>query len=377
MSRLLSGRRRIQRLDGPLGMADVLIDFARDNIFSRQLASPRLPTALTVYVTYRCNMRCRICGIWKTNASAGRKELALEEWGRILSDPLFSRLEMVNINGGEPNLREDLVALVERIAAGHHRLSALSLNSNGIPPEKTILQAEQLSGLCKKKNIRFSISLSLHSVGEGFDQITGLRDSYSKLRSSFAGLKRLRRTHDFYLAANCVICRLNLSHLDEMLAWSQREDIPINFVLGEVRDRFLNVEMEEDILLKDEDKPAVIAFLRKLASQKRRFGQHALRYRHLADMLEKARPRSLACHYFLSGAVLGSDGLLFYCKNSDPIGDCQIRSAQKIYLDPTNAAYRIHGLQRDRCLRCPPYTMNRIEVAHDLLKIVSDFVLRP
>jgi len=319
-------------------------------------------------------MRCRICGIWNTNSTAERPELSLEEWDRILSDPLFSCLEIVNINGGEPNLRADLIPIVKSLIASHPRLSALSLNSNGIPPEKTIFHAEKIARLCNQKNIRFSVSLSLHRIGEELDQITGIRDSYPKLRRALTGLKRLGRDQKFYLSVNCVICRLNLAHLDDMLAWSQREEIPVNFVLGEVRDRFHNAQMEQDVLIDEQDKPELVAFLRKLARQKRLFGQHALRYRHLADMIEKGRARSLACHYFLGGAVVGSDGMLFYCKNSQPIGNCRIGAPYQAYLDPKNAGYRIHGLQKDRCLSCPPYTMNTMEVAKDLLKVLSDYV---
>jgi MoaA/NifB/PqqE/SkfB family radical SAM enzyme len=370
-------------LSTPLGQASLFArgravknlfrDILRYNILPPRLTSPELPRALTIYVTYRCNMRCRICGIWKTNNPAESRELSLEEWDDLFADPLFSAIEFININGGEPNLRKDLVLLVERLIAGHRHLSALSLNSNGIPPEKTIFHAERIAGLCRKRNIRFSISLSLHGIGEGLDQITGLKNSYASVQQAFAGLKRLRRHLPFYVSANCVISRLNLYSLDEMLAWSRREEIPVNFVLGEVRDRFHNAEMQEDVLIGDKDKPALVAFLCKLAGQKRRFGHHALRYRHLADMIGHGKSRSLACHYFLSGAVVGSDGLLFYCKNSEPIGDCRTRSASAFYLDQKSIAYKIHGLRRDRCLNCPPYTMNAMEVAKDFLKILADY----
>jgi len=356
---------------------DLLRDFSKYNLFPRRLTNPALPTALTFYVTYRCNMRCRICGIWKTNNPAESPELSLEEWDRLFADPLFSKIEIVNINGGEPNLRKDLVPIVERLIARQRHLSALSLNSNGIPPEKTIFHADKIARLCQTKNIRFSISLSLHKIGDGLDDITGIKDSYAKVRQAFTGLKRLRRNQTFYLSANCVISRLNVSALDDMLAWSRREEIPINFVLGEVRDRFHNAEMREDVLIGDGDKPALTAFLRKLAGQKRTFGQHALRYRHLADMIEDGRPRSLACYYFLGGAIVGSDGQLHHCKFGDSIGNCRIGGAYAIYMDPRSINYKIHGLLRDRCLHCPPNTMNSMEVAKDFLKILSDYVFHP
>jgi MoaA/NifB/PqqE/SkfB family radical SAM enzyme len=360
-----------RRLFWPKGFVKTRLKFSG---LLRSNKRPRLPVALTAYVTYRCNMRCRICGIWKGNAEAQSEELSLEEWNRLLSDPLFSKLEIVNINGGEPNLRQDLVPLVARFIERCPHLSALSLNSNGLPPEKTIVHAEQISRMCRDKNIRFSVSLSLHRIGAGFDDITGIKDSYPRVMQAFEGLKRLRREQRFYVSANCVISRLNLSSLDEMLLWSQKEIIPVNFVLGEVRDRFLNADMQDDVLVQGKDRIELILFLRKLARQPRLFGQHALRYRHLADMIEYGTPRTLSCHYFLGGAVVGSDGLLYFCKNSEPIGDLRTRPAHRLYFDETNLDYRIRGLQKNRCLRCPPYTMNSIEVAMDLFRVLSHFV---
>lgn len=343
-------------------------NFCRYNFILPLKPTPFLPRSLTLYVTYKCNMRCRMCGIWKQNASSDSEELTGEEFGEVLIDPLFSRIEFVNINGGEPNLRKDLAEIAEKIVTGFPRLTALSLNSNGLPPGRTIQNVENISRLCQEKKIRFSVSLSLHAIGVSHDLISGIEGAYTKVQESLEGIKQLKKEHGFYLSANCVITNLNLHALDEMLAWSRKVDIPINFVLGELRERFHNLEMEKDVRVRDTR--CLVRFLRNLARQKRIFFHHAFRYGHLADMIEKRKKRELACHYALGGLTLGSDGQLCYCPNSAPIGNCREKSAYAIYYDENNLNYRRKILLEGKCRICPVYSFNKMEAEKDLLKLV-------
>lgn len=325
------------------------------------------PQALCLYVTYLCNMRCRMCGIWTRAGEAAASDLSLADLRGILSDPLFSELAFVNINGGEPNLRPDLADLAILLTDALPRLRAVSINSNGLPTEAAISNIRSLARAFRGRGIRFSVSVSLHGPGRSHDRATGTPGAYDRVMETLSGLRRLRAVEAFYLSVNCVITGGNLGDLEAMLEWGDREGIPVNFTLGEVRERFLNLGMERSVRVGDRE--ALVGFLRRLSRDKARFGQHALRYAHLADLIEGRTRRALACHYALSGAILGSDGLLYYCKNSRAIGDARKRSAAEIYFDPANQAYKRDALSGEACPNCPPNTYNEIEVEHDLFKL--------
>lgn len=330
--------------------------------------------ALCLYVTYRCNMRCRMCGIWTQSQASQETELSLEQFRRILSDPLFSKLEFININGGEPTLREDLVPLAAMLTETFPRLKAVSINTNGLPPEKTVLQIQGLARLFRERGIQFSVSVSLHGPGEVHDRVTGTPGAYARVKEGLDRLREMRAKEDFYLSVNCVITDLNVRFLESMLDWSEREKIPVNFALGEVRERFLNREMGRTVQVGSGDQAALVRFLRGLSRDKARFGQHALRYRHLADMVEGRTKRKLACHYDLAGTILGSDGLLYYCKNSKAIGDAKETAPRNIYFDPGNLAYKKQALRNSACLDCLPNTYNLIEVERDLFRLAKFWV---
>ena len=59
-----------------------------------------------VILTYRCNARCQMCHTWKY-PSRREQEITIED-----IEKLPSNLEYVNITGGEPTLRDDLVDIV-------------------------------------------------------------------------------------------------------------------------------------------------------------------------------------------------------------------------------------------------------------------------
>ncbi|MBN1939888.1 MAG: radical SAM protein [Candidatus Aminicenantes bacterium] len=348
-----------------------IASWAALNLGRRLRKKPPLPSVLTVYVTYRCNLRCRICGIWKQPPDEAHPDLSLDGLETIIADPFFRRVRMINLNGGEPNLRPDLPGIAAMLIRRLPRLRALSVNSNGLPPETTLRNARTIAGLCREKGIRFSVSLSLHGTGRLFDDIVGLPGAYENVMASFSGLKALRRDDPIHLSANCVMTGLNLSELDEMPAWSEREGIPVNFTLGEVRERFNNLDMASAVLTEGDRRKKMVAFLRSLASRKRVYRQHSLRYARLAEMLERDAPRALSCHYFMGGAILGADGHLYYCKKCPSLGNVLERSAREIYFDPENIAFRKNGLEKSICPSCPPNTFNQMEASRDLHKILA------
>src|SRR4030043_2255348 len=127
-----SGRSGLRRVSNVFELGG---GFLAANLRSPQSALRRRPDSMCIYVTYRCNMRCRMCGIWTQQDRYQAGELSAEEFGRLLSDPLFSGLKYVNINGGEPNLRPDLVDIAALFVEKFPRLEAVSLHSNGLPAQ--------------------------------------------------------------------------------------------------------------------------------------------------------------------------------------------------------------------------------------------------
>ncbi len=333
---------------------------------------PFQPLAMCLYVTYRCNMRCQMCGIWSLSASEKAGEWSVSELGKILDDPLFSRLEFVNLNGGEPNLRTDLVDIAGLLLVKLRRLRNLTLNTNGLPAERCVDNCQRILALCREHHVRFGVSVSLHRLGPTCDEISGIPDTFRKVKATLDGLKPLRAERGFFLSTNCVLTPLNLPEAPAMLQWGIEEGIPVNFTVAEARERFNNLATADTFTFTDQgDRRRLAAFLRHLSQQRRLVAHHAVRYRELAGMVESDRPRTLACHYALAGLILGWEGSIYYCKKSEALGNARERSASGIYYDPANLDYRKKVLIEQSCRSCLPNTFNSLELQKDVLKLVT------
>jgi len=355
-----------KRVPSPVRLGRGLVQY---NCLQPLGRTPPPPRALCVYVTYRCNLRCAMCGIWKQNGPESRApEMSLEEFDRVLSDGLFRRLEYININGGEPNLRSDLPNLVELFIRKFPGLSTITMNSNGLPAARAVSHAQHISALCLRAGVRFSLSISLHDLDERYDRIAGVKNAYAQVEDALRGLKEARLQGRFYLGVNCVLTPLNYLHGNDLKRWGQKSLLPVNFTLGEVRERFHNLGMSSDTLVSGEGRKALARFFRSLAGEKSPGNHHALRYKELASLLEGSGRRRLACHYALGGAILGAEGSLYYCKDSRPLGNCLQARPSSLYYAPDNLRYRRDELILTRCRTCPPNTFNRIELEKDILR---------
>lgn len=337
---------------------------------------PFLPTTLVIYVTYRCNSRCVMCGIWQHRAQDDTTgELSPEDLDQILADRLFGDIRHLNINGGEPTLRSDLCDLVQVAVDRLPRLQWITMSSNGLLVQRLGPLVRRIGQICTAEKIRFSLGISFHGLSQVSDRVFGIEEAFARQMESLAALQEMAFDEEHNLSLHCVVTAANVSNLQDLLSWSRERRLPISFALGEVRDRFLNLRKADEVRLEADQADLLIRFLRQLSHEKALLNPSAYRYHHLADMLEFGRQRTMACHYALGGVILGSQGQLYYCPHSRSLGQCQTQPAYDIYYGTKNLSYRRVSLERDECLHCPPYTFNRLEFARDLLRYLKFVVI--
>ncbi|WP_167358005.1 radical SAM protein [Burkholderia territorii] len=76
------------------------------------VSSPFLPQTISLYITYRCQSRCRHCFLVE-NDKIGRYELPLEQCLAIIDEARDHRAYMLVLSGGEPLLHRDFDLIVE------------------------------------------------------------------------------------------------------------------------------------------------------------------------------------------------------------------------------------------------------------------------
>lgn len=146
-------------------MNRIVNKFAREASFQTGwYMSP--PEFLSLIVTMQCNFRCQSCSIWQKPL---QKELSEADWGKMVSK-LSAELSpdtFVEINGGEPLTKKNLVLFLVKELKKHFK--KVALNSNGLLINESVLDELKQSGLDLIKISLYSLDEKIHNSLRGHE----------------------------------------------------------------------------------------------------------------------------------------------------------------------------------------------------------------
>lgn len=132
-----------------------------------------------IAITYRCNSRCRMCGIWKLRDHANEfSPTDLQNLPKTLMD--------INISGGEPFLRMDVVEIVKILSRENPKANII-ISSNGFATKLIVDRMKEIL----KINPNVGVVLSLDGIGKEHNAIRGIEDGFAKVMETFKQLKEL------------------------------------------------------------------------------------------------------------------------------------------------------------------------------------------
>lgn len=137
-----------------------------------------LPIDAVVAVTYRCDSRCNMCNIWQLEPGM---ELAPAEYRK-----LPRTLRDVNITGGEPFLREDIVELV-RVIDEHCNHPRIVISTNGFQRRRIMHAAPELMRIGR----RVGLAVSIDGIGDIHNEIRGMPGGFDMAIETLKQLKRI------------------------------------------------------------------------------------------------------------------------------------------------------------------------------------------
>lgn len=142
-----------------------------------------LPFKVIWALTDRCDCRCQACLIWQ---QPKRSELSAQEIGRVLSAAPW--LRWVNLTGGEPFLRDDLVDVVEAVVGALPHLALLDFPTTGQRTDAILAGVERVAALGVP---RFFLTLSLEGPPALHDRLRGRAGAFENLCRTWAGVRRM------------------------------------------------------------------------------------------------------------------------------------------------------------------------------------------
>jgi len=136
------------------------------------------PIDAVVAITYRCDSRCNMCNIWKLPPG---DEMRPDEYGR-----LPSTLRDINLTGGEPFLRDDIVEIVGLVNE-RCRGPRFVISTNGFQRRRIVHAAPGLMKI--GRNV--GLAVSIDGIGETHDRIRGVEGGFKKTMETLGQLKKL------------------------------------------------------------------------------------------------------------------------------------------------------------------------------------------
>lgn len=162
-----------------------------------------------IWITNKCNLRCKMCDQWKIDETMLSQELTTQGWYSFIDSASHMHAIVITITGGEPLLREDIFDIIKYI---RKKGIACHICTNGTMLDEVYVSKLKETGLN-------SISVSLDSdYAEVHNQIRGV-DCFDTV---VKGIKLLRRAApEIKIGINYVITKMNFRNMNRMISFAE------------------------------------------------------------------------------------------------------------------------------------------------------------
>ncbi len=192
-----------------------------------------MPSDISIITTYRCNMACKMCDIWR-NPTDKNKEITPREL------ELLPNFKFVNITGGEPFLRKDIEEIVEVI---YKKSKRIVISTAGWHTNRILQLAKRFPNI--------GIRVSLEGLESINDELRGRETGFQRGLSTLKGLKELGiKDIGFGITVS------NKNSHDMLKLYELSKELKMEFATATFHNSFYfhkddNFVTEKDIVIKD------------------------------------------------------------------------------------------------------------------------------
>jgi len=207
------------------------LNFALNGIFKRA------PVQVTLFVTSRCNIRCKMCFYWEPIEIKSTNELTLAEIEKISNN--MPRFFWLLIGGGEPFVRKDLPNIIQCFYA-NNGIRHVSIPTNGTFPDITAKKVEEILTLCP--GLFLNLNLSLNGIKHAHDALCQSEGVFEQVIDTYERLKKVKaRFGNLGLGINITHSRYNQNDLATLIDFipeqlSEVDNISLGLVRGRPKD---------------------------------------------------------------------------------------------------------------------------------------------
>ncbi|MDT2661133.1 radical SAM protein [Enterococcus hulanensis] len=163
------------------------------------------PFAIGVEVTPKCNLRCSYCSV---GYNYDNNPMKIEDLRKIFKDCLDSNIKLIDITGGEPFIRNDIIEVLKSIDSS----IVFTIKTNG-----TLIDDQLAFELSKFSNLR-GIGISIDSSNAKINELTRGK---GVLERALNGIKSLNK-YGVQFGLMTTVNRYNYKVLPELLELAKK-----------------------------------------------------------------------------------------------------------------------------------------------------------
>jgi MoaA/NifB/PqqE/SkfB family radical SAM enzyme len=316
----------------------------------RATGRPGRPEALSIEVTRRCVARCVMCNIWRMQPTA--PELQAGDWLKLLESPVFSGLKELDLTGGEPFLRDDIVELllgIGRLKRRHLRqLCSVAITTNGLLTDKVLQDVAAVIAPLDAAGVTLVFACGLDAVGATHDRIRRFKGAWERLNATLEGLQALRQQHpSLVLGIKTTVTRYNIDEIEKVSRYAEARDlfaIISPYII--TANRYGNLDREDSLSFSAEDLAKLKRFYNSARFRWSYYRNELLRF---LDCGRMAKPCSAGFNYFF----IRSTGELYSCPIIEALlGNVKDKPFEALIRSPEAERFRRNILKFPECTAC-------------------------
>ena len=145
------------------------------------------PVSIVHFVTNRCNARCSFCFIDFDDPKTFAGELTMDEIDTLTKN-LGKSLLNVNITGGEPFARKDLIEIAKKYLT-NTTIQSIYITTNASLPDRVKKFAEEVSKF--KEGIELTFQISIDDFPERHNEVRKVKNLFSSCIETYKILKNM------------------------------------------------------------------------------------------------------------------------------------------------------------------------------------------
>ena len=318
--------------------------------FLKVTGLPGRPEALSMEVTRRCVAKCVMCNIWQMRPTS--RELEAGEWLSLLESSVLSELKELDLTGGEPFLRNDMVELllgIGRLKRSHlQALRSVAITTNGFLTDKVLKDVGAVIAPLDDAGVTLVFACGFDAMGEAHDRIRRYKGGWERLNATLEGLQEFRAKHpSLVLGIKTTVTRYNIDEIEKVCRYADERGlfaIISPYII--TANRYGNIDRDNSLAFSAADLAKLKQFYK---STRFRWSYYRNELLHFLDSGAMAKPCSAGFNYFF----IRSSGELYSCPIIEaPLGNVKDSPFEKLIRSPEAARFRRNILKFPECRIC-------------------------